>query len=130
MAPLNVAELTARFPAALVLGICLLAASSVLGNAQEGPPGLTVPVVLPPFNAEAAACLAPPGLRKTLAFAQDNERQFMQGVARGLTADGVLLTDQSLHFRAPRFVAMRDSLKDGAGARNCRLSWVSSTTLA
>src|SRR5664279_1353982 len=86
MAPLNVAELTARFPAALVLGICLLAASSVLGNAQEGPPGLTVPVVLPPFNAEAAACLAPPGLRKTLAFAQDNERQFMQGVARGLAA--------------------------------------------
>src|SRR5664279_1342413 len=71
---------------ALVLGIYLLAASSCLSRAQEGPPGLTVPVVLPPFNADAPACLAPPGLRKTLGFAQDNERQFMQGVARGLAA--------------------------------------------
>jgi ribose transport system substrate-binding protein len=86
MAPLNVADLTAKFRVALMLGIYLLATSSVLSNAQEGPPGLTVPVVLPPFNADAPACLAPPNLRKTLAFAQDNERQFMQGVARGLAA--------------------------------------------
>jgi ribose transport system substrate-binding protein len=86
MAALKVAELTAGFGAALALGICLLATNSDSSRAQEGPPGLTVPVVLPPFNADAPACLAPPGLRKTLAFAQDNERQFMQGVARGLAA--------------------------------------------
>src|SRR5664279_6252044 len=52
--------------------------------AQGGPPGITSPIVLPPFNADAPACTAPPDLRKVLAFAQDNERQFMQGVARGL----------------------------------------------
>ena len=54
--------------------------------AQDGPPGITVPIVLPPFNAGAPACSAPPGLQKTLAFAQDNERQFIQGVAHGLAA--------------------------------------------
>jgi ribose transport system substrate-binding protein len=52
--------------------------------AQEGPPGLTRPVVFPPFDPNAAACTPPAGLRKVLAFAQDNERKFMQGVARGL----------------------------------------------
>jgi ribose transport system substrate-binding protein len=69
-----------------VLTLCLLAASSAWSVAQEGPPGITVPAVLPPFNPDAPACIAPPGLRKILAFAQDNERQFMQGVGRGLAA--------------------------------------------
>lgn len=64
---------------ALLLLICSSAAM-----AEGGPPGITSPVVLPPFNADAPACSAPPALRKVLGFAQDNERQFMQGVARGL----------------------------------------------
>lgn len=54
--------------------------------AQEGPPGLTTPVVLPPFDPAAASCSPPPGLEKVLAFAQDNEREFMMGVGRGLAA--------------------------------------------
>src|SRR3954449_5743420 len=54
------------------------------GMAQGGPAGITTPIILPPFNAEAPACAAPPGLRKALVFAQDNERQFMQGVGQGL----------------------------------------------
>jgi ribose transport system substrate-binding protein len=45
--------------------------------AQEGPPGLTRPVPLPPFNPDDPACTAPPGLQRVLAFAQDNQRQFM-----------------------------------------------------
>ncbi len=52
--------------------------------AQEGPPGITRPVVFPPFNPDAPACSRPAGLRKALTFAQDNGRKFMQGVARGL----------------------------------------------
>ena len=52
--------------------------------AQEGPSGITSPIVLPPFDSAAPACTAPPGLRKVLGFAQDNERQFMQGVGHGL----------------------------------------------
>jgi ribose transport system substrate-binding protein len=53
-------------------------------TSQEGPPGITTPVVLPPFDPDAPACSPPAGLRKALTFAQDNSRKFMQGVARGL----------------------------------------------
>lgn len=54
-------------------------------RAQERPAGLTRPTVLPPHDPNAAACQPPPGLKRALAFAQDNERQFMQGVDRGLS---------------------------------------------
>jgi len=67
--------------AALLFLICV----PVSAFAQEGPQGLTTPVVLPPFTPSAPSCSAPPGLQKILTFAQDNERQFMQGVARGLS---------------------------------------------
>lgn len=53
--------------------------------AQGGPQGITAPIVLPQYQADAASCSAPPGLNRKLVFAQDNERQFMQGVARGLS---------------------------------------------
>jgi ribose transport system substrate-binding protein len=69
-----------RLAAAIVL-----AGSARLAAAQEGPPGITRPVVLPPFDHGAPACAAPTGLTKLLAFAQDNERKFMQGVAQGLS---------------------------------------------
>jgi ribose transport system substrate-binding protein len=64
--------------------------------AQDGPPGLTRPVLLPPFNAQAPPCLAPPGLERVLAFAQDNQRQFMQGVAHGLA---MAAKDRGLDYR-------------------------------
>ncbi len=65
--------------------------------AQEGPPGITVPRVFPPFDPGASLCTAPPGLQRVLAFAQDNERQFMQGVARGLA---MAAKDRGFEFRA------------------------------
>jgi len=68
--------------AALLFSFCV----SPAAIAQDGPQGIVTPVVLPPFNASAPTCSAPPGLQKILAFAQDNERQFMQGVAGGLSA--------------------------------------------
>ena len=52
--------------------------------AQQGPSGLTKPVVLPLFDPGKPRCSVPADLGKVLAFAQDNERKFMQGVARGL----------------------------------------------
>jgi ribose transport system substrate-binding protein len=54
------------------------------GIARDGPPGITKPVAFPPFNPDVPACSRPAGLRKSLTFAQDNARKFMQGVARGL----------------------------------------------
>jgi ribose transport system substrate-binding protein len=62
-----------------------LAGGAGLATAQEGPPGITRPIVLPPFDRGAPPCTAPTGLTKILAFAQDNERKFMQGVAEGLS---------------------------------------------
>lgn len=80
----------------------LLAATIALaGNvgpaaAQEGPAGITRPVVLPPFNAGAKSCSAPSGLTKVLAFAQDNDRKFMQGVAQGLS---LAANDRGLEYQ-------------------------------
>jgi ribose transport system substrate-binding protein len=64
--------------------------------AQEGPQGLTRPVVLPLFDPNAPACTQPAGLNKVLAFAQDNQRKFMQGVAQGLE---LAAKDRGLQYR-------------------------------
>jgi ribose transport system substrate-binding protein len=80
----------------LLLALCLSAGHSTTVLAQEGPPGITVPTVFPPFNPIAPSCTVPPGLQKVLGFAQDNEREFMQGVARGLASAA---KDRGLEFR-------------------------------
>jgi ribose transport system substrate-binding protein len=52
--------------------------------------------VLPPFDPAAPACTAPEGLAPMLVFLQDNEREFMQGVGKGL-ADAA--ADRGLGYR-------------------------------
>lgn len=64
--------------------------------AQEGSQGLTRPVLLPPFDSNAPACTPPASLNKVLAFAQDNQRKFMQGVAQGLE---LAARDRGLQYR-------------------------------
>jgi ribose transport system substrate-binding protein len=64
--------------------VCLSEAVKQGVLAQEGPPGITKPIAFAPFNSAAPACSPPSGLEKVLAFSQDNERKFMQGVSRGL----------------------------------------------
>jgi len=64
--------------------------------AQQGPSGLTKPVVLPPFDPAKPPCSVPADLGKVLAFAQDNERKFMEGVARGLQ---LAANDRRLEYR-------------------------------
>lgn len=82
---------------------CVLwAAAGLAAVAQDKPAGLTRPVVLPPFDPNAASCSPPPGLERVLAFAQDNQRQFMQGVSRGLAAAA---SDRSLSYQ----VALADN---------------------
>ena len=81
---------------ALLAAAIALAASDSRTAAQEGPAGLTRPVVLPPFDRQAPACTAPTGLSKVLAFAQDNERKFMQGVAQGLA---LAARDRALEYQ-------------------------------
>lgn len=81
--------------AALLAGLSLALAASPV-SAQDQPAGLTRPVVLPPFDTAAASCTPPPGFERVLAFAQDNQRQFMQGVSRGLASAAA---DRSMAFR-------------------------------
>ncbi len=85
-----------RLASLCALAIVALASVQTVCLAQDGPPGLTTPVVLPPFNPTAKACTPPPNLEKVLAFAQDNEREFMKGVGRGLAAAA---GDRGLAFR-------------------------------
>src|SRR5215216_5435726 len=57
-----------------------------LAHAQDDvPPGITEPLVLAPFVPVEALCSAPPGLQHSLAFVQDNRREFMEGVGFGLS---------------------------------------------
>ena len=67
----------------LALGSSLAAASTGFG--EEGPSGITRPQVLEPFKPDAPGCHKPKGLKKALVFAQDNQRQFMEGVSHGLS---------------------------------------------
>ena len=105
----------------LLAAVLLTNVPSALAQAN-GPPGITRPVVFPPFDANAPDCDRPPGLEKVLAFAQDNEREFMQGVARGLALaardrgldyrnalarnDPAQMIDQVQQFRAAKVGAM------------------------
>jgi ribose transport system substrate-binding protein len=74
--------------------------------AQQGPPGITEPTVFPPFNQNAPACSPPPGLTRTLAFARDNDRDFMLSVDRGLAQAA---KDRGLDYKL--VVANNDALK-------------------
>ncbi|HEY8381422.1 MAG TPA: substrate-binding domain-containing protein [Microvirga sp.] len=67
---------------ALVIGTL----SQSLSGASAQQEGVTTPVVLPPFNENHAPCNAPPNREKSLVFAQDNQRQFMEGVSFGLAS--------------------------------------------
>lgn len=76
------------------------------GVAQNEPAGLTQPIVLPPFEAVRPICSTPSGLKRKLIFAQDNQRQFVQGVAKGL---GMAALDRSLEYQV--VVANNDSAR-------------------
>jgi ribose transport system substrate-binding protein len=79
-----------------LLALGLFVVGPTWSIAQDGPQGITKPTVFAPFNPNASSCKAPPGLKKVLAFAQDNDRQFMQGVDHGL---GKAAKDRGLEYR-------------------------------
>ncbi|TAK15165.1 MAG: sugar ABC transporter substrate-binding protein [Rhizorhabdus sp.] len=87
-----VGHLARGVPAAL-LAITSPSAAYAQGN------GLTRPVVLPAFDPTAQSCTSPRGLRKELVFVQDNEREFVRGIGRGLASAA---SDRGLKFRILR----------------------------
>jgi ribose transport system substrate-binding protein len=96
--------------AVLVWGVVAVSAPSA---AQGGPPGITMPRTLPPFDPAAPACKPPPGLEKSLAFSQDTRREFMQGVDRGLAAAA---KDRGLQYRV--LVADSDAARQAEDVRS------------
>ena len=78
--------------------VAALLCASVGGvHAQEQQSaGITNPVVLPQFDADLPACSKPPALSATLAFAKDNEREFVKGIDHGLA---MAAKDRSLRYQ-------------------------------
>lgn len=77
-----------------------------LALAQGGPPGITTPQVFAPFNPDAAACSVPKGLTNVLAYVQENDREFLEGVNHGLS---LAAKDRGLDYR--RVLADSDAVK-------------------
>ena len=89
-----------------LLSLLILATSTSLSTAQDGPPGITTPEVFADFDPDAPSCNPPPGLRRVLAFAQDNEREFIEGVGHGLS---LAAGDRKLEYQVA--VANNDAAK-------------------
>lgn len=66
-------------------GAILLPTRFMPAKAQTGTEGLTEPVQFGDFDPEAPACAPVVGLSRTLAFARDNDRDFINGVDQGLS---------------------------------------------
>ena len=90
-----------------------------LGRAEVGAPGITQPTVFPSFNANAPACNLPPGLTKVLAYVQENEREFLQGVDHGLS---LAAKSRGLEYR--RMLVENDSAKAIEQLRSLRAAKV------
>ncbi len=94
---------TAGRPWSTALGIVAFAAVMLMGlaaaTAEEGSAGITHRTAFPAFDPNAPACNPPPGLAKVLAFVQENEREFLQGVDHGLAAAA---KDRGLEYRHAR----------------------------
>ena len=90
-------KIRVKLPRSLTLMIMLLFLRASSAIAQEGPPGITLPIVFPSFKADLPACNVPPDLLKVIAFAKDNEREFINGVELGLKAAA---DDRKLEYRS------------------------------
>jgi ribose transport system substrate-binding protein len=98
--------------------LILVVASSLAASgaaAQGRPQGITTPQVLAPYDADAPACRKPPRLKKILTFAQDNQRQFMEGVSHGLRTAA---RDRGLVYRVAN--AENDPTRQVAQVRQMR----------
>jgi ribose transport system substrate-binding protein len=87
-----------RWSDTLVSAIAVIALISVGSPAlgQGGPQGIAERKVLLPFKPDQPVCGKPPGLKRELAFVQENEREFLHGVNNGLA---LAARDRGLAYR-------------------------------
>ena len=97
----------------LVVGIAIPLLSSTDASAQDGPQGIITPTVFAPFDPDAASCGVPPGLARTLAYVQENDREFLEGVNHGLS---LAAADRGLEYR--RVLTDSDAPKAAAEIRD------------
>lgn len=74
-----------------------------MAGPQPGGAGITQPTVFPVFNPNAPSCNAPTDLSKVLAYVQENDREFLQGVGHGLS---MAAKDRGLEYR--QFLVQND----------------------
>jgi ribose transport system substrate-binding protein len=88
---------TACAPMRLVIFLAITSlAISPAASAQDGPPGITDRTVFQAFNPSLPVCSKPPGLTNVLAYVQENEREFLQGVDNGLA---MAARDRGLQYK-------------------------------
>jgi ABC-type sugar transport system substrate-binding protein len=90
----------------ITAGAMTAAALAAPARADVGAQGITKRVVLPAFDRNAPTCNAPHGLTKVLAFVQENEREFLQGVNYGLA---MAARDRGMEYR--KSLAENDAAK-------------------
>lgn len=95
----------ARWPTWSAMAVLAIAATagSPLAGPQAGGRGITQRTVFPAFDPGAPSCSAPTGLTNVLAYVQENDREFLQGVDHGLS---MAAKDRGLEYR--RFLVQND----------------------
>jgi ribose transport system substrate-binding protein len=91
----NIAGRWPTWSAIALLSIATMGGST-FARAQQGTPGITQRTVFPSFNPNAPSCNAPAGLTKVLAYVQENDRDFLEGVDHGLS---MAARDRGLEYR-------------------------------
>lgn len=74
-----------RLAAAAACCCIVVAGMTAHSGAQDTPQAITTPRQFPAFDPKAPGCTPPPDRQRILAFAQDNRREFMEGVSHGLS---------------------------------------------
>ena len=97
MAVSDLAGISRCLTGATVVVLLLTALMSVSSAiAEVGGPGITELTRLPAFDPNAPSCSAPAGLNRVLAYVQENDRNFLQGVDHGLS---MAAKDRGLEYR-------------------------------
>ncbi|MER9357745.1 sugar ABC transporter substrate-binding protein [Mesorhizobium sp. M0514] len=91
----NIAGRWPTWSAIALLSIATIGGST-FARAQQGTPGITQRTVLPSFNPNAPSCNAPADLTRVLAYVQEYDRDFLQGVDHGLS---MAAKNRSLEYR-------------------------------
>ena len=89
-----------------LLMIAALLLSSTYAAAADGSPGITTPTLFKPYDPAAPLCSKPAKLKPILAFAKDNDREFIEGVDHGLAQAA---KDRGLEYRVA--LAANDSAR-------------------